>query len=213
MSQSNSNSQRRGGPIAGLKFLIEKRMITPKYGLLLARLIWRKYLTPSGWRMHLSGMLFLGSRVAIQIGKRGRIGFGRWVWIGHGTKLRCHEGEIYIGSKTVMGQDCTLSAYRHIHVGEQCIFADHVMLIDFDHSVVDVEVPVRRQGIYMRDVDVGSNVWIGHGAMILRGVSVGDNAIIGAGAVVTKDVPPNAVAAGVPARVIRMREAPKSLSW
>ncbi len=163
--------------------------------------------------MNLSGMLFLGRGVAVQIGKRGRIGFGRWVWIGHGTKLRCHEGEIYIGSKTVFGQECTLSAYRHIYVGEQCIFADRVMLIDFDHSVVDIEVPVRKQGIYMRDVNVGSNVWIGHGAMILRGVSVGDNAIIGAGAVVTKDVPDNAVAAGVPARVIRMRESPKTLSW
>jgi len=58
-----------------------------------------------------------------------------------------------------------------------------------------------------------ANVWIGYGAQILRGVTVGDNAIIGASAVVTKDVPANAVVAGAPARVVRMREAPVGLSW
>jgi acetyltransferase-like isoleucine patch superfamily enzyme len=62
-------------------------------------------------------------------------------------------------------------------------------------------------------VRVGNNVWIGYGACILRGVTVGDNAIIGTSAVVTKDVPANAVVAGVPARVVRMREAPSQMRW
>jgi acetyltransferase-like isoleucine patch superfamily enzyme len=62
-------------------------------------------------------------------------------------------------------------------------------------------------------VRVGNNVWIGYGACILRGVSVGDNAIIGTSAVVTRDVPANAVVAGIPAKVIRMREAPKTLRF
>jgi acetyltransferase-like isoleucine patch superfamily enzyme len=69
------------------------------------------------------------------------------------------------------------------------------------------------QGIYKRDVRVGNNVWIGYGAQILRGVTVGDNAIVGASAVVTRDVPANAVVGGVPARLIRMREAPERLRW
>jgi acetyltransferase-like isoleucine patch superfamily enzyme len=151
--------------------------------------------------------------VQLQIGKAARVRFGRWVWIGHDTKIRCHEGEVRIGDKTVLGQECTISAYQHVSIGEQCIVADRVMMIDFDHNVAEVERPIRVQGIYKRDVHVGSNVWIGYGAQILRGVSVGDNAIIGASAVVTKDVPANAVVAGVPARVIRMRERPATLSW
>ena len=53
------------------------------------------------------------------------------------------------------------------------------MLIDFDHGVVEVERPIRLQGIYKRDVRVGHNVWIGYGACFLRGVTVGDNAIVG----------------------------------
>jgi acetyltransferase-like isoleucine patch superfamily enzyme len=62
-------------------------------------------------------------------------------------------------------------------------------------------------------VDVGSNVWIGYGACVLRGVQVGDNAVIGTNAVVTSDVPANAVVAGIPAKVIRMRESPSTLRW
>ena len=120
---------------------------------------------------------------------------------------------VEIGAKTVMGQECTISAYQHVRIGEQCVIADRAMFIDFDHGVVEVERPIRLQGIYMRDVEVGSNVWIGYGACILRGVSVGDNSIVGTNAVVTKDVPANAVVAGVPARIIRMREAPEQLRW
>ena len=69
------------------------------------------------------------------------------------------------------------------------------------------------QGIYKRDVDVGSNVWIGYGACVLRGVRVGDNSVIGTNAVVTRDVPANAVVGGVPAKVLRMREVPRGLRW
>ncbi len=188
-------------------------MITPKYALLALRLLRRRFLTPTGRRMLLDGMLFLGSGVTLQIGRTARVQFGRWVWIGHGTKIRCHEGVVRIGDKTVLGQECTISAYQLVSIGEQCIVADRVMMIDFDHNVAEVERAIRLQGIYKRDVRVGNNVWIGYGAQILRGVTVGDNAIIGASAVVTKDVPANAVVAGVPARVIRMRETPVSLRW
>ena len=127
--------------------------------------------------------------------------------------LRAHEGEVVIGAKTVMGQDCTISAYQHVSIGRECILADRVMLIDFDHGVVEVERPIRLQGIYKRDVDVGHNVWMGYGACVLRGVSIGDNSIVGTSAVVTRPAPANSVLAGVPARVIRMRDAPRSMHW
>jgi acetyltransferase-like isoleucine patch superfamily enzyme len=120
---------------------------------------------------------------------------------------------VQIGAKTVMGQECTISAYQHVSIGRECIIADRVMLIDFDHGVVEVERPIRLQGIYKRDVDVANNVWIGYGACVLRGVKVGDNCVVGTNAVVTKDVPENAVVGGVPAKVLRMRDAPTHLRW
>ncbi|HWW66788.1 MAG TPA: acyltransferase [Solirubrobacterales bacterium] len=196
-----------------LRFLAANRMLNSRYGRLFWRYLWRRFLTRAGRRWQTSGMLFLGRRLELQIGRGGAISFGRFVWIGDGSKIRCHEGVVEVGDKTVMGQECTISAYRRVRIGEQCVIADRAMFIDFDHGVVEVERPIRVQGIYKRDVEVGSNVWVGYGACILRGVRVGDNSIIGANAVVTKDVPANAVVAGIPARVIRMREAPQDLRW
>ena len=169
--------------------------------------------TPAGWRWRTDGLLFLGRRLELQISPRGEIRFGRFVWVGDGTKIRCHEGEVEIGQKTVLGQECTISAYQHVSIGRECVIADRVMLIDFDHGMVEVDRPIRLQGIYKRDVRVGHNVWIGYGACILRGVTVGDNAVIGTNSVVTKDVPANAVVGGVPARVLRMRDEPKEMRF
>ena len=196
-----------------LRFAAAHGMLSPKYAALALRYLRRRLFTVAGRRWETDGMLFLGPRLQIQIGRGARIRFGRFVWLGHGTKIRCHEGNVEIGPKTVLGQECTISAYQRVEIGQQCVIADRVMFIDFDHTVTDPEMPIRRQGIYKRDVVVGSNVWIGYGAQILRGVTVGDNAIIGASAVVTRDIPANAVAAGTPARVVRMRPAPEHLSW
>ena len=196
-----------------LRFLAANHMLTPRYARLLWRYLWRRFLTPAGWRWETDGPVFFGKRLELQISPRGKVRFGRFVWVGDGTKIRCHEGEVMIGDKTVLGQECTISAYRHVRIGEQCVVADRAMFIDFDHGVVEVERPIRQQGIYMRDVDVGSNVWVGYGACILRGVAVGDNSVIGANTVVPKDVPTNAVVGGVPARILRMREAPVTLRW
>jgi len=196
-----------------IRFISRNGMLNHRYGLLLWRYGWRRALTAAGRRWRTDGLVFFGRGLELEIGRSGRLDFGRFVWIGDGTKIRCHEGQVEIGSKTVMGQECTISAYQRVRIGEQCVIADRAMFIDFDHGVVEVERPIRVQGIYKRDVVVGSNVWIGYGACVLRGVSVGDNAIVGTNSVVTKDVPANAVVAGIPARVIRMREAPRELSW
>ena len=195
------------------RFLARQRMLNHRYGRLLWRYLWRRLLTHAGRRWRTDGLVFFGRRLELEIGDEAEIRFGRFVWIGDGSKIRCHEGEVEIGEKTVIGQECTISAYRRVRIGEQCVIADRTMFIDFDHGVVEVERPIRLQGIYKRDVEVGSNVWIGYGACILRGVSVGDNSVIGTNAVVTKDVPANSVVGGVPAKVLRTREAPSELRW
>lgn len=203
----------RPAVIPFLRFCARNGLLTPKHALLALRYLWRRLFTPAGRRWRTDGPLFLGSGLELQIAPRGRVDFGRFVWLGHGTKIRCHEGVVEIGAKTVLGQECTISAYERVRIGEQCVIADRAMFIDFDHGVVEVERPIRTQGIYTRAVEVGSNVWIGYGACILRGVRVGDNAIVGTNCVVTKDVPANAVVAGVPARIVRMRDAPEQLRW
>lgn len=193
------------------RWMRENNMVNRHYAVLGARWLWLKL--RYGKRLQTDGMCFVCPGVHFEIGRNATLRLGRWSWIGHGTKIRVHEGEVSIGSKTVMGQECTISAYQHVSIGRECIIADRVMLIDFDHGVVEVERPIRLQGIYKRDVRVGHNVWIGYGACVLRGTTVGDNSVIGTSSVVTKDVPDNAVVGGVPARVLRMREAPQHLRW
>ena len=202
-----------GGVLTLLRFMRHHRMLNLKYGRLLGRLVRRRWLTPTGRRLVLDGLCFIGPGVALEIGRQGRVELGRWSWVGHGTKIRAHEGVVSIGAKTVLGQECTISAFQRVSIGRECVIADRVMLIDFDHGAVEVDRPIRHQGIYKRDVHVGHNVWIGYGACILRGVTVGDNAIVGTSAVVTRDVPANAVVAGVPARVVRMRETPQRMRF
>ena len=201
----------RGGVWTFLRFARRHRMLTPGYALLMVRWLWLKL----RWRGRLKtdGMCFVCPGVKFEIGKHATVHLGRWSWIGHGCKVRVHEGELSIGAKSVLGQECTFSAYQHVSIGRECIIADRVMMIDSDHGMVEVERPIREQGIYKRNVDVGHNVWIGYGACLLRGVTVGNNSVIGTSAVVTCDVPENAVVGGIPARVIRMRDAPQTFRW
>jgi acetyltransferase-like isoleucine patch superfamily enzyme len=202
---------RRGGPLALLRFMRRKGMLNAKYGRLLVRLGALKLRL--GRRLRLDGLAFVGPGCSLEVGKQATLELGRWSWVGHGCKIRVHEGNVSIGAKTVLGQECTISAFQHVSIGRECVIADRVMMIDFDHGMVEVERPIRLQGIYKRDVRVGHNVWIGYGACVLRGVTVGDNAVIGTNAVVTRDVPANAVVGGVPARVLRMREAPRRMRY
>jgi acetyltransferase-like isoleucine patch superfamily enzyme len=200
-----------GGLLTLLRFMRRNRMLNFKYGLLLVRLgAWKLRLRG---RLRVDGIAFIGPGCRLEVGPNAVLELGRWSWLGHGCKIRCHEGRVELGAKSVMGQECTISAYQSVSIGRECVIADRVMLIDFDHGTVEVDRPIRLQGIYKRDVLVGHNVWIGYGACILRGVTVGDNAIVGTNAVVTKDVPENAVVGGVPARVLRMRDSPHMMRF
>jgi acetyltransferase-like isoleucine patch superfamily enzyme len=186
-------------------------MLHRGYVMLIVRWLWLKL----RWRGRLvtDGLCFVCPGVKFEIGRGAQVTLGRWSWIGHGSKIRVHEGELSIGAKSVLGQECTISCFQHISIGRECIVADRVMMIDFDHGMVEVERPIREQGIYKRDVNIGHNVWIGYGACFLRGVTVGDNSVIGTSSVVTCDVPANAVVGGIPAKVIRMRERPRTFRW
>lgn len=95
-------------------------------------------------------------------------------------------GTCAIGNNVMMGADCTI--------------------ITRNHCVSRTDVPMMDQGFEEeRPVTIGNDVWIGDRVTILPGAKLGDGCVIGAGAVVTGEIPPYAVAAGVPARVIRYR--------
>jgi maltose O-acetyltransferase len=115
-------------------------------------------------------------------------------------------GSVVVGPRTIFGHHCTIGAKESVQIGADCLIAEMVSIRDNDHAIADGR-PYREQGHVTAPVIIGDNVWLGSRVIVTRAVHIGDNAIIGAGAVVTKDVPPNTVAVGVPARVVRSLEA------
>lgn len=88
--------------------------------------------------------------------------------------------------------------FKSIKIGENVAISKNVIIRDSDNHIINGDVLGMTQPI-----EIGNNVWIGIGALILKGVKIGDGSIIAAGAVVNKDVPPNTLVGGVPAKVIK----------
>lgn len=114
--------------------------------------------------------------------------------------------ELVIGDGTFIGHNCSFSVGRSVRIGCHCLLASGVQVFDMDGHPLDADR--RRAGEptpleAIAPVVIGDDVWIGNGAIILKGVTIGDRAIVAARTVVTKDVPPDTIVAGNPARVVR----------
>ena len=108
---------------------------------------------------------------------------------------------VHFGSGVYANFNLTLVDDAHIYVGDCVMFGPNVTVATAGHPI---EPGLRRQAMqYNADVRIGSNVWVGAGAVILPGVTIGDDTVIGAGSVVTKDIPAGVVAVGCPCRVLR----------
>jgi acetyltransferase-like isoleucine patch superfamily enzyme len=152
------------------------------------------------------GFVFLDRGVEVYVRKGyGRLVLGRWVHLGVDTALRCHEGTLTLGDKTVLARDVSVNCYLDVEIGDSALIADAVYISDFDHNFTDVTRPIKDQGIAKSRVRIDRDVWLGTKVTVSRGVRIGEGAVVGANAVVTRDLPAYAVAVGVPARVVRDR--------
>lgn len=136
----------------------------------------------------------------------GRIIIGPWVHIGAGTVLRCHEGTLRVGAKTVFGRRCTINAWLDVEIGDASLFADDVYVCDFDHVTDRLDVAIKDQGIVKSPVRIGDDVWLGTKVVVTRGTRVGHGCAVGAASVLRGDFPPFSVVVGSPARVVRSRD-------
>jgi acetyltransferase-like isoleucine patch superfamily enzyme len=191
--------------LASLRWVIRHRAWTPWYLVRYARLLRFRLANP---HVVLRGMVFLGRRVELHArAGYGRLEIGRWVHIGDGNSLRCHEGSLRIGDKVVFGKDNTVNCYLDVEIGAASIVADWVYVTDFDHRIDDIHVPIKDQGIVKTPVRIGPDVWIGTKVSVLRGARVGRGSVLGAHAVVKGDIPEYSIAVGAPARVVRNRKS------
>lgn len=116
------------------------------------------------------------------------------------------EGRITIGNNVLVMNAVRISSASSITIGDGCMLANHCYLTDSDwHDIHDRTcAPGGSAPIVLE-----RGAWIGDSAIVCKGVHIGENSIVGAGAVVTKDVPPNTIVAGNPARVVKKLDPEK----
>jgi len=138
--------------------------------------------------------------------QRGKLTLGRDVRLAPNTSF-AHAERIALGDQVQVGARCSLWAGKttsSIRVGDRTTFGPDCFVTAADYGLA-AGTRITDQEMVERDITIGADCWIGTKAVITAGVTLGDGCVIGAGSVVTRDVPAGAIAAGVPARVIRMR--------
>lgn len=110
-----------------------------------------------------------------------------------------------IGNYSNIGAYCYIGCSGGIEIGSNVLMSPRVSLFAENHNFDRLDIPIRDQGVMRQSIVVEDDCWLASSSTILAGVRVGRGAVVAAGAVVTKDVPPCAIVAGVPARVIKMR--------
>ena len=106
---------------------------------------------------------------------------------------------ITIGDSVFINSDCKFQDQGGIVIDDGALIGHGVVLATLDHDLD----PAKRQQLHPAPIHIGKRVWVGANATITKGVTIGDNAVVAAGAVVNRDVPPNTIVGGVPAKVIR----------
>lgn len=136
----------------------------------------------------------------------GAITIGARTHIDRGAIIRAMGGRIRIGS------DCSVNAYSFLsgagglEISDHVMIASHASIYASNHVITDTSVPMNTQGLSVKGIEVGQDVWVGTGVRILDGVRIGTGSVLAAGAVVTKSTQPYSINAGVPARQIGSRK-------
>ena len=111
-----------------------------------------------------------------------------------------HGNEIRVGCNVFVNQNCTFYDLGGLDIADDVLIGPNVSIITTGHPVE----PAQRRAVTIgKPIVIERNVWIATGAIVIGGVTVGENSIVAAGSVVTRDVPPNTLVGGNPARVIR----------
>jgi lipopolysaccharide O-acetyltransferase len=152
-------------------------------------------------------------RFPIFVRNKSRIRFGRRFVSGYLVRLDALGGKdcLEFGDNVQINDHVHIGALEKVRIGNDVLIASRVFITDHDHGAYGggdrsasspLQAPVDRIHA-SRPVDIGDRVWIGENVSILSGVTIGSGSVIGAGAVVCADIPPNCIAVGVPARIIR----------
>lgn len=138
-----------------------------------------------GGAIELADRVEIYGETTLQTGRGGRIRIGEGTHVQPRCQLSAHVGSIEIGARVEIAPQCAFYAYNH----------------GMEPGIDIMSQPLTSRG----GIRIGDGAWLGHGVIVLDGVEIGAGAVVAAGAVVNRTIPPNAVAVGSPARVVRFR--------
>ncbi|MFW6124210.1 MAG: acyltransferase [Acidobacteriota bacterium] len=141
-------------------------------------------------------------------GKRSGIKIGDHTLISRNAVLNSKGGQIEIGSRTNIGMMSTIfSRDCRVKVGNDVLISAYCYLMGGgNHSIDRTDIPISHQGAECKGIEIGDNVWLGAGVRVMDGCSIGRDSVIGTNSFVNQNIPDFAIAAGSPARVIKMRK-------
>ncbi len=125
------------------------------------------------------------------------------------TVLMRHPERIFIGNHCLLNHNNILQAGKKtgvIRLGDHVMVGPNVQMFAYNHCMDLTDVPMIEQPYIDADIIIEDDVWIGAGATILGGAKISKGVVIGAGSVVTGELPSNSICAGVPAKVVKMRQ-------
>ena len=188
---------------AKLTFVIGARL------RLKTRISWGAYL--KGYeRIYLGGKCKIHSDVSIDASKGGEIICGDRVTLNRHAYLQGGSEGIRLGDGVEINNYTIINGTGGVTIGTRTLIGPGVKIISYQHRF-DGHRPIIDQPSDRLPINIGPDVWIGANVVILGGVTIGEGAVIGAGSVVTKDVPAWTLSVGVPAPVVRYREAETSV--
>lgn len=161
--------------------------------------------------LDLGKFVILGNFVSVECYSRKGLIIGDSVSIDDYAILKCSGSIREIGEGIQIGPRTSIGIRNYLHggggitIGTDCLFGPDVQLISSNHNFLETAQTIRSQRDTGSAIEIGDDVWIGAGAIVLAGVSIGSGAIVGAGSVVTKNVASRAIVAGIPATYIRSR--------
>ena len=170
------------------------------------------YISPGAAIYHpnltLGKHIFLGDGVTIfGRGVDESVVLGDEIYINKDTIIESgHGGSLIIGTRTTIQPRCQFSAYKGtIRIGDDVQIAPNCAFYPYNHGMSPEKTMKEQPLISKGGINIEDDVWLGYGVIVLDGVHIGKGAVIGAGSVVNRDVPAGAIAAGVPAKVIKNR--------
>lgn len=160
-------------------------------------------------KINIGAKTLIEDNVVITVGNREHehVEIGNDCRIRSGAQIHTWGGHLTIGDCSSINANCVLYGTGGISIGSYVRIAANCVIVSSSHTFEALAVPIHDQGFSATGITINDNVWIGANVTILDGVTIGAGSIVGAGSVVRKDIAPNTIVAGVPAKFIKARHA------